>query len=47
MLLPAPDHRCLFTQDNRLKLADTLKAAITLDALSDAINQTGKEDLSG
>jgi transposase InsO family protein len=29
------------------KLADTLKAAITLDALSDAINQTGKEDLSG
>ena len=29
------------------KLADTLKAAITLDALTDAINQTGKEDLSG
>ena len=29
------------------KLADTLKAAITLDALTDAINQTGKEDLTG
>ena len=29
------------------KLADTLKAAITLDALSDAIDQTGQDDLTG
>lgn len=29
------------------KLADTLKAAITLDALSDAINHTGRDDLTG
>lgn len=29
------------------KLADTLKAAITLDALSDAISQTDRNDLTG
>ena len=29
------------------KLADTLKAAITLDALNDAISQTGRDDLTG
>lgn len=29
------------------KLADTLKAAITLDVLSDAISQTGLDDLTG
>ena len=29
------------------KLADTLKAAITLDALSDAISQTDRDDLTG